>query len=257
MPHNEGQWYRNWFKNGPDSQLQGIRHKTNAPFSNIDRISLGSIFLTQPEPVYKQHTVVVDLVTGGKQTNVAWPGAQVNANATGLIPGGTALGIHGLWESPLPGQMVLVGYVDGSSGNPIVINKYPYNALNRPELEAMHLTPLTQLSHGPTDIILGHHTGSFIALRGTLPLPAQIDILSLSAMTMTIGLNLDIAVTATVNINSGAAMSFISGAAVSITASPGVIINSGTRPVAANGDLTPTLMGPSPITATGTACLVP
>ena len=295
--YREGKWNRKWFIGGNDSALHGIRHNRDMPLANIDRISLGNVFLPQPEPIYNQTSVSVDLVTGGLLTNVAWPGAQVNANASGTIPGGVALGIHGLWESPLSGQMVLIGYVDGSSGNPIVINKYPYNASQRPDLEAMHFLPMTVKGHGFSDVVLGHHTGSYIALRGTLPLPAEIDIFSMSAIVITAAAYMDVLTTAQctfttggkfevaalgvidlsavgqVSISSGVALSIdgsvvsmtgsisvgitSSAAPLSLTGTPSVIINSGTRAVAAMGDLTPTLLGLSPITATGVACLVP
>lgn len=187
----EGQWVRPWFWEGNDSTLHGIRHNFRAPYQNIKFLSLGMVLYPQPEPVFKQHTVMVEMVTGGRINNVAWPGAQVNANATGTLPGGVAAGIHGLWESPLSGQMVLVGFVDGSHGNPIVINKYPYNASQRPDLDVMHTLPLTGLGHGPRDVILGHHTGSFVALRGTLPLPGQVDI---EAVT-TVAINAKVSIT--------------------------------------------------------------
>ncbi len=255
MAYKEGQWVRPWFLHGPDSTLHGVRHNARAKYANIDRISLGTVFLPQPEPLYKQTSVSLNLVTGGLLTNVAWPGAQVNANVTGVIPGGVALGIHGLWESPLPGQQVLVGYVDGSQGNPIIINKYPYNSMQRPDLEIMHFLPMTLKAIGPTDVVLGHHTGSFIALRGTLPLPAQIDIFSFTALTLTAVALMTLTCTSAMTITA-ASITMTSAAPLTIFAVPGVIINAGTRPVAAMGDLTTTLLGPSPIVATGVTCLV-
>lgn len=271
MPNREGQWVRPWFQEGGDSYLHGIRHNTNTILENIDRVSLGSVLVPQPEPLYKQHAVTVQLVKGGKITNVAWPGAQVNMGPTGTVPGGIAHGLHGLWESPLAGQQVLLGFVDGSASDPIVINKYPYNALQRPDLEIMHSLPLTLMAHGPTDVVLGHHTGSFIALRGTLPLPAQIDIASLSAISITAVAFVEIISTLQCSITSsqfsvtaataasitGATISMTSLGSIIMTAVPSVIVNGGIRPVAAQGDLTPTLLGPQPIVATGLAVLVP
>lgn len=279
--YREGQWTRPWFTDGADSYLHGIRHNSSARYSNINKITLGSVFLPQPEPLYRQTAVSVELVTGGRLTNVAWPGAQVNANASGTIPGGIALGIHGLWESPLMGQMVAVAFVDGSAHNPIIVNKYPYNASQRPDLEVMHTLPLTVKGHGATDVVLGHHTGSYIALRGTLPLPAEIDIFSLSAIvitaaaymdvlttaqcTFTVGGNFEVTAVAQISLTSGVSASMSSNsmsitslsAPVQISGVPGVTINSGTRAVAAMGDLTMTSLGPMPITATGVACVVP
>lgn len=227
----EGQWYRRWYTRGPDSALHGVFHNSNTKFHNITTLSLGSVALVQPEPAYRQHTVTVEMVTNGIFSNVAWPGAQVNANESGTIPGGATIGIHGLWESPLVGQQVLIGFVDGSHGNPVVVQKYPYNALARPDLEALHVLPLTAKSHGPTDVVLGHHTGSYIALRGTVPLPAEIDIFSYSVITITASAFMNINVTSTLSISSNGAMT-IKGSTITIPTSVSTVtIGAGTEAV--------------------------
>lgn len=304
---------------GPDSQAGNPQQHPNQAYQQTTRLLLGSVLFVEPEPLYNQTRVMVDLQRGGKLTGVYWPGPNVDATVAGL-PAAGAISIHGLYESPLPGQLVAVGFADGNSGNPMVVERYPYAYSKRPDLQASHILPLTLKAIGPTDVVLGHHTGSFIAMRGTLPLPAEIDIVCLSVMTMTIaalkteqvggasnltvggaysvtagaamtvvtgaaysltvGAAATVAATGAYSLTSGAAVSLTAGAAftvvgatigltssgpvnitaggpVLVTAAPSMIVNSGVRPVAALGDLTPTFIGPMPIAATGTAVLVP
>lgn len=225
--YKEGSWNRDYHKALNDSQNKNVHKDENAPFlSRMTTIGIGTILLPDPEPINKQHSVTVDMVSGGIVTGVSWPGAQTNANASGL-PGGLAVGIHGLHESPLPGQQVAIGYIDGSWNNPVVLNKYPYNASQRIDLEQMHFLPMTTKSHGPTDVVLGHHTGSFIALRGTIPLPGEIDIVSptvitisaLAAMTVTVGSAYTVSAGGLVSITAGATMGLTSTGVMTITAS--------------------------------------
>lgn len=181
MRRKEGQWKREQYLYGPDSSLHGNYHNNNLKSKQMFQMTLGTIDIVRAEPIYRQTAIDVQYVQGGGDTNVAWPGPQVNASVAGLASPSSQQ-IHGLWEAPLPGQQVLVGFVEGNLADPIVINKYPYNALQDPAYEAAHNQPLTQKEHGPLDVVLGHFTGSFIALRGTLPLPAHIDVYSESSM---------------------------------------------------------------------------
>lgn len=271
VPDNEGQWSKNMYSVGADSALFGNRDNNNRQFTNVSDLKLGTVFIPQPEPVYKESSVSVNLVTGGTLTNVAWPGPQVDMNPTGIIPGGVALGIHGLWEAPLFGQQVLIGFVEGSSQNPVVLQKYPYNASARPDLEILHFLPLTFKLIGPTDVVLGQHIGSFIALRGTLPVPGEIDIFAFTILTLTClaagfitvggaltetvggakntvaGGAVSITAGAAVTITAGAALSLASGGPISMIGIPGVNINAGVFPAAAIGDLVATIFGPSPV----------
>lgn len=177
----EGQWNRNVYKQGVDSSLHGIHHNNNT--LHINTLMTGSVELARTEPLYRQNSVDVQLTKGGALSSVAWPGGQVNASSSGVTSPVTEQ-IHGLWEAPLPGQQVLIGFVNGDNNDPIVLNKYPYNALQDPIYESAHNQPLTQKNHGSLDIVLGHFTGSFIAHRGTLPLPGHIDINSVTSMTV-------------------------------------------------------------------------
>lgn len=251
IPDNEGQWEKRQNSVGVDSALFGNRNNNNRLSSNIVDLKLGTVLIPQPEPVFKETSISVSLNTGGTLTNVAWPGPQVDMNPTGIIPGGLALGIHGFWEAPLSGQQVLVGFVEGSSQNPVVLQKYPYNASHRPDLEFLHFLPMAFKLIGPTDVVMGQHVGSRIILRGTFPIPGQIDIFAISAYTLTtlgigtvtiggamietvggaktlnIGGAYNAAVGGAMLENVGGAKTVTVGGAVSITAGAAVSINAG------------------------------
>lgn len=177
--YNEGEWIRKPLKHGTDSSLHDKYSSSN--YKPVDNLLLGSISGTRLEPVFKENTVDINYLMGGFSYHVAWPGGQYNASSAG-VQSPSSQQVHGLWEAPLPGQQVLVGFVDGSQGNPVVINKYPYNPSLDPIYAPAHTSPLIQKQHSPTDVILGHFSGSWIALRGTLPLPGHIDISSVSTM---------------------------------------------------------------------------
>jgi hypothetical protein len=174
MKYFEGQWRKEFFNRGNDSNLRSIERNRNQPYSRVTQLSLAEVLIPQAEPFFRQHKVSAQLIRGGILTSVAWPGPNVVVSETG-VPSPTG-GIHGLFEAPMPGQQVLVGFVDGNAHNPVVVQKYPYNASHNPVLEAAYYLPMTSKAVGPTDVILGHHTGSFIALRGTLPLPGAIEV---------------------------------------------------------------------------------
>ncbi len=268
MAHKEGQWQKTPYTVGIDSALFPKETNNNAKYQNVRDLKLGTVLVPQSEPVYRESTVSVSLASGGIIGNVAWPGPQVDMNPTGIVSGGVAIGIHGLWESPLNGQQVLLGFVEGSSQNPIVLEKYSYNATRRIDLEFNHILPLTTKLIGPTDIILGHHLGSFIAFRGTLPVPGEIDIFALTILTITtlgaavvtvggaltenitgaktvsVGGAFAVTAGAAVSLTAGAILSMVAGGAVTIVAVPGVNINAGIFPVACIGDLVATLLGP-------------
>jgi hypothetical protein len=265
MAYREGQWEKRPYRVGTDSALFPRNRNNNNRYQNISDLKLGTVMVPQPEPVYKESSVSISLVSGGTLTNVAWPGPQVDMNPSGIIAGGVAVGIHGLWQAPLNGQQVLVGFVEGSSQNPIVLEKYSYNASPRVDLEFNHILPLSSKLIGPTDVVLGHHIGSFIAFRGTLPVPGEIDIFALTIFTLTtLGAvavtvggvwteNITGAKTVTVGgavaIVAGGIMSLTSGGLVSVIGVPGMNINAGIFPAAAVGDLVATIFGLSPVVA--------
>lgn len=142
------------------------------------------IMTPQPEPLYQQGVVTVQLSRGGTIGNVPYPGAHVGAGVSGL-PSPTVQMIHGLYEAPLPGQHVVIGFIEGNVSNPVILNKYPYNPTPNPVFAPAYFLPLTRLGIGITDVVLGHHTGSMIALRGTLPLPGAIEIDATTTVSIT------------------------------------------------------------------------
>lgn len=236
MDYREGQWYKDVYGMGLDSSIFDKRRNMGKNNARLTDLKIGTVLVPQPEPIYKETSVAISLVSGGMLTNVAWPGAQVDMNPSGILPGGVAISIHGLWEAPLSGQQVLVGFIEGDSDNAVVIEKYPYNASARPDLEFNHILPMTSKAIGPTDIALGHFTGSFIVFRGTLPVPGEVDIYAMSILTIT--------ALATMVTTVGGVISMTSGALISLVGVPGVNINAGAFLAAALGDIVTTLLGP-------------
>ena len=81
------------------------------------KVITGEVFIPQPEPIFSQTAVSVNLTKGGTLTGVAYPGAFIEP-ITGNL--------HGVYEGPIPGQMVNVGFIEGNSAAPFVLNRYPY-----------------------------------------------------------------------------------------------------------------------------------
>jgi hypothetical protein len=98
------------------------------------------------------------------------------------LPSPSVKMVHGLYESLLQGQHVVVGFVEGNASKPVILNKYQYEAIDIPVLSPTFYMPLTRLGIFPSDIALGHHTGSSIILRGALPIPGHIEINSITSL---------------------------------------------------------------------------
>lgn len=172
----EGQFIPTYNLELPDSNAYTSWHTaTTDHYHHAIRLVQGHILAPQPEPIYQQTMVTVKLLNGGIINNVAYPGANMCASPAG-IPSPVVMGIHGLWEAPLPGQHVVIGFVEGDANNAVVLNKYPYNPTPNPVLAPAFMLPLTKQSIGISDVVLGHCSGSYVALRGTLPLPGSIEI---------------------------------------------------------------------------------
>jgi len=114
----------------------------------------GEISFTQPEPLYKQTVVTVEMARGGKITSVAYPGAFFDPKSGNL---------HGTYEGPIPGQMVMVGFENGNFSAPYVVNRYPYQGKGNTLTESGYYTPLTKALFDATDVITGHFSGSYLA----------------------------------------------------------------------------------------------
>ena len=125
----------------------------------------GEIEITEPEPLFRQNMVTVRLAQGGRITSVAYPGAFIDPRTGNL---------HGTYEGPIPGQMVMVGFGDGNLHDPFVVNRYPYQGAGNTLYENKYITPLTKASFDATDVMIGHFSGSYLSfntgiLSGQLP----------------------------------------------------------------------------------------
>lgn len=124
--------------------------------SQIFQMIVGEIEITEPEPLFVQNFVTVKMARGGKATTVAYPGAFVDP---------ITKNIHGIYEGPIPGQMVIVGFENGNAHAPFVINKYPYQGAGNSVTESSYFTPLTINNRDATDVILGHFSGSYLSFN--------------------------------------------------------------------------------------------
>lgn len=118
-------------------------------------IKTGEIFLNQIEPAFKQNAATVNLSKGGRIEGVPIPGAFIDP-ITGNL--------HGSYDGPIPGQMVTIGFVDGNSAAPIVLNKYPYQGKGNTLTETSFITPMFLAGYDATDTLMGHFSGSKIGL---------------------------------------------------------------------------------------------
>jgi len=119
--------------------------------------------------------VTVKLARGGTIKNVAYPGAFIEP-----VSGN----IHGLYEGPIPGQMVSVGFANGNLDSPYVTNRYPYQGAGNTFAEYQYINPLTRAGFHATDVILGHVTGSYLSFNsGILPSTELLGSVRLRAMT--------------------------------------------------------------------------
>jgi hypothetical protein len=134
----------------------------------------GEVEFPQPEPLFKQNLVTVKFARGGRVSTVAYPGAFISP-LTGQM--------HGLYEGPIPGQMVMVGFENGNSAAPFVVNRYPYQGVGDTASEMQYLNPLTAAGIDATDVAIGHFSGSFLRFNTGIisgKLPGSV---TLSAMT--------------------------------------------------------------------------
>jgi hypothetical protein len=141
-----------------DNIFQSQNHETYG-------MQVGEILFPEPEPLFRQNMVTVKLSRGGVLSSVAYPGAFIDPVTSSL---------HGTYEGPIPGQMVTVGFENGNSSTPMVVNRYPYQGLGNTLTESQYINPLTLNGFDSTDVIIGHFSGSFLSfntgiLSGELP----------------------------------------------------------------------------------------
>lgn len=126
---------------------------------------IGEVTVTEPEPIFRQNMVNVTFARGGMATSVAYPGAFIDP-ITGNL--------HGTYEGPIPGQMVMVGFENGNAQSPFVVNRFPYQGIGNTYVENQYINPLTKALFDSTDVMIGHFSGSYMSfntgiLSGELP----------------------------------------------------------------------------------------
>jgi len=131
------------------------------PNHNTTQMIIGEVLIPEPEPIFRQNMVTVQLARGGNITDVAYPGAFIDP-VTGNL--------HGSYEGPHPGQMVVVGFENGNVNTPFVVNRYPYQGVGNTLTEAKYISPLTRKGFHSSDVLMGHLSGSYLAFNtGILP----------------------------------------------------------------------------------------
>jgi hypothetical protein len=148
--------------------------------STVNQTLIGEIEATEPEPLFRQNMVTIKYAQGGKSTSVGYPGAFIDPISGNM---------HGLYEGPIPGQMVVVGFIDGNRHSPYVLNRYPYQGYGNTSVESKYINPLTTATFDPTDVILGHQSGSFMVFNTGSPLginglPGSVKIKTVSDFTV-------------------------------------------------------------------------
>ena len=143
----------------------------------------GEISGTNPEPLFQQTTVDVDLTRLGTITEVAYPGAFFDPESGNL---------HGIYEGPIKGQMVIIGFENGNQAAPFVVNRYPYQGIGDTVSETDYINPLTMAGFDAEDVIIGHYSGSYIAFYTGITsgeLPGSVELNSATDLTLTVGSN--------------------------------------------------------------------
>jgi len=182
----------------------------------------GEVLFPQPEPFYKQNMVTVRLARGGQVTNVAYPGAFIEP-ITGNI--------HGVYEGPIPGQMVMVGFENGNQHSPFVVNRYPYQGAGNSLTELSYVNPLSAIGFHAFDVVIGHFLGSYLSFNtGILPSTAFPGSVTLNAMTnleimaFAGGITIDSFLSCDISGTTGVSLSSIAG--TDISGDTGVTISS-------------------------------
>lgn len=170
----------------------------------------GEVMFPQPEPIFKQNMVTVKFSRGGMTSTVAYPGAFISP-LTGKM--------HGVYEGPIPGQMVMVGFENGNSAAPFVVNRYPYQGVADTASEFDYITPLTKARIDATDVVVGHFSGSFLSfntgiLSGKLPGSADLKVIS----------DFNVAIGALFSVQSALATTFLSDLGSQVEIGAGVAV---------------------------------
>jgi len=152
---------------GKDTHARSVENnKFQKQSRQTTEILSGQVLINQPEPVFSQNAVTVNLSKGGNISGVGIPGAFIDP-LTGNL--------HGVYEGLIPGQMVTLGFVDGNSSSPIILNKYPYQGVGNTLTEKSFITPMYLAGYSPNDTLMGNVSGSVIGLyTGLNPLGGRL-----------------------------------------------------------------------------------
>lgn len=161
---------------GNDTHTRSVQSNAfQSQSRNTFETMAGEVLITQPEPLFQQNYVTVRLARGGTIKNVAYPGAFIDP-ITGNL--------HGTYEGPYPGQMVTIGFENGNSAAPYVINRYPYQGAGNSFTELQYSNPLTKAGFHNFDVMMGHFSGSYLSFNtGILPSTELPGSVKLKAMT--------------------------------------------------------------------------
>lgn len=173
------------------------------PSTQCHKLIQGEILITEPEPFFKQTVVTVRTAENEILSEVGYPNAFVDP-ITGNV--------HGMYEGPYPGQGVMVGFLNGNSHSPVVVNRYPYQGNKNTVLSPLYNTPMARSLYDATDIVIGHFTGSLLSFNTGLisgKLPGSV---TLSATTeMDISATTDMAISALISASVTATTTTING----------------------------------------------
>jgi hypothetical protein len=180
---------------------------------------VGEVLFPEPEPLFKQTTVSVKLSRGGTIKHVAYPGAFIDP-ITGNL--------HGTYEGPFPGQMVAVGFENGNSANPFVVNRYPYQGSGNTFVESSYTLPMTRAGFHNFDVIIGHFSGSYISFNtGILPSTKLPGSVTVNAMTdFDLSSNTNILLDAIISAEVKAATAKLTGTVSALVGAPDVKLES-------------------------------
>ena len=189
-----------------DQFLNRFKSQSHSTYSMM----AGEVEITQPEPIFKQNMVTVKFSRGGRTSTVAYPGAFKDP-----LSGN----IHGIYEGPIQGQMVMVGFENGNSAAPFVVNRYPYQGVADTTTELDFINPLTKAQIDATDVIVGHFSGSFLSfntgiLSGKLPGSADLKVIS----------DFNVAIGALFSVQSALATTFLSDLGSQVEIGAGVAV---------------------------------
>lgn len=226
--------------NGNDTHVRSLeRDVFKQPSFKTFEIKTGEVFLNQVEPVFKQNAVTVNLSKGGRAEGVPLPGAFIDP-ITGNL--------HGVYEGLIPGQMVTMGFIDGNSAAPIILNRYPYQGKGNTLTENTFITPMFLAGYSPNDTLIGNVSGSVIGLYtgvnvlgGKLPGSIGIDAFTECNITAQTDILLDAIVSAEVKSAlaklTGTVSAEISAPLVKIDGSATVEINGNTKSFVTHAEL--------------------